>query len=122
MQKVINFTEAALKFLKESMVDQDCIGYRVEIVSGGCSGMTYEINYTTEQKDGDLLLEEDGLKIFVAPKAVMFVSGMIVDYNKTPMGGNLVFKNPNALSQCSCGKSFSVDSSPCCSNTGSCCS
>lgn len=120
MQKIINFTENALKFLKQSISEEKCLGMRIEIVSGGCSGMTYELNFVNEKKDEDLLVEEDGIKIFVAPKAVMFIAGMTLDYVKSPMGGNLIFQNPNAKSKCSCGKSFSVDASPCCS--GNCCS
>ncbi len=120
MQKIINFSENALNFLKQSIVEEKCLGMRIDVVSGGCSGMTYELNFVKEKKDEDLLVEENGVKIFVAPKAVMFISGMTLDYVKSPMGGSLVFQNPNAKTKCGCGKSFSVDSSPCCS--GSCCS
>lgn len=120
MQKVINFTESALNYLKRSIEEEQCLGLRIETVAGGCSGMTYKMDFVREIKEEDLLVEEEGVKIFVEPKTVMFISGMTLDYSKTPMGGNLVFQNPNATSKCSCGKSFSVDSSPCCS--GSCCS
>lgn len=120
MQKIISFTVNALDFLKRSIAEEKCLGMRIDIVSGGCSGMTYELNFVNEQKNEDLLVEENGVKIFVAPKAVMFISGMTVDYVKNPMGGSLVFQNPNAKTKCGCGKSFSVDSSPCCS--GNCCS
>lgn len=120
MEKVINLTNAALNFLKKSIEEEKCLGIKIEVISGGCSGMTYDINFVNEKNGVDLLVEEDGVNIFIAPKAVMFVSGMTLDYEKTPMGGSLVFQNPNAKSKCGCGKSFSVDSSPCCS--GKCCS
>ncbi|MCR4624289.1 MAG: iron-sulfur cluster assembly accessory protein [Alphaproteobacteria bacterium] len=120
MQKIISFTESALGFLKKSISAEECLGMRINVVSGGCSGMTYELNFVNEKKDEDLLVEEGDVKIFVAPKAVMFISGMTMDYVKSPMGGSLVFQNPNAKTKCGCGKSFSVDSSPCCS--GNCCS
>ena len=67
MQKIINFTENALSFLKQSIAEEKCLGMRIEIVSGGCSGMTYELNFVNKRKDEDLLVEEDGVKIFVAP-------------------------------------------------------
>ena len=118
--KVMHFTDKAIEFIKNSVETEKCLGIRIDVVSGGCSGMTYEINFVKEIDSADLQTEENGVKIFIAPKAVMFISGMTLDYVTSPMGGNLVFQNPNAKSKCGCGKSFSVDSSPCCE--GGCCS
>lgn len=117
MEEVITCTPNALFFLKNSVEHEKCLGIKISIVPGGCSGMTYEVNFVKEINNSDLVTEQDGLKIFVEPKAVLFVSGMVLDYVTTPMGGSLVFQNPNARSQCGCGKSFSLDSSPC---SGSC--
>lgn len=119
MEKIINFSEKALDFIKDSIEEEKCSGIRINVVPGGCSGMTYEIDFVKESDPADVSTEEDGVKIFIAPKAVMFVSGMTLDYVKTPMGGNLIFQNPNAKSKCGCGKSFSLESSPC---DGHCCS
>ena len=62
MQKIINFSENALNFLKQSIVEEKCLGMRIDVVSGGCSGMTYELNFVKEKKDEDLLVEENGVK------------------------------------------------------------
>lgn len=120
MEKVVKFSERALDFIRSSVQEEKCQGIRVDIIPGGCSGMTYKIDFVNEADSADLIVEEAGVKVFIAPKAVLFINGMTLDYLKTPMGGNLVFQNPNARSKCSCGKSFSVDSSPC--KGDSCCS
>lgn len=109
MEQLVTFTDAALGFLKESIDAEKCLGVRLDIASGGCQGMTYELQFINEEDKSDLLMEIDEVKIFIASKAVVFVSGMTVDYVKTPMGGGLVFENPNAKSRCGCGKSFCVD-------------
>ncbi|MDR2766430.1 MAG: iron-sulfur cluster assembly accessory protein [Holosporaceae bacterium] len=111
MDKLLILTENAKDFIKKSMDEEKCEGVRVDVVPGGCCGMTYKLDFVKEVDSSDLLLEEDGLKVYVAPKAVMFVSGMTMDYVKTPMGGNVVFENPNARSSCGCGKSFRPDDS-----------
>ncbi len=120
MEKIVNLTSQALEFLRNSIKEEQCQGIRIDIVSGGCSGMTYELSFVNEINPTDVIFEEQEVKIFIAAKAVMFISGMTLDYVKSPMGGSLVFQNPNAKSKCGCGKSFSTDSSPCCS--GNCCS
>ncbi|MBQ3565119.1 MAG: iron-sulfur cluster assembly accessory protein [Alphaproteobacteria bacterium] len=120
MENLLNFTPAALDFLSKSLAEEKHEAVRVDVVSGGCRGMTYDVSFVDSYNGVDLQIEQNGLKIFIVPKAVMFVSGMTVDYKKTPMGGSLVFENPNAKSKCGCGKSFSTDSSPCCQ--GDCCS
>ena len=51
MQKIINFTESALDFLKKSIEEEKCLGMRINVVSGGCSGMTYELSFVKEQKN-----------------------------------------------------------------------
>lgn len=109
MKQLITFTNSALKFIRDSVRVEKCIGVRLDVVSGGCQGMTYELQFVNEVDKSDLLMEMDGVQVFIASKAVIFVSGMNVDYVQTPMGGNLVFENPNAKSRCGCGKSFCVD-------------
>ncbi|MBE6447439.1 MAG: iron-sulfur cluster assembly accessory protein [Alphaproteobacteria bacterium] len=120
MDKIIKITQSAAEYLKKAIEEGQNTGVRIDIVSGGCSGMTYEVNFVKEANPSDVIQHEDGFNVFIAAKAVMFVNEMILDFAKTPMGCNLIFENPNAKSRCSCGKSFSTDSSPCCS--GKCCS
>ncbi|GHT90419.1 hypothetical protein FACS1894122_00600 [Alphaproteobacteria bacterium] len=119
MEKIINITDFAKDFFKKSISDEECFGIRVDIASGGCHGMSYLIDFAKEVDSADVLMEDDGLNVYIAPKAMIFVAGMTVDYRKTAMGGSIIFENPNAKQTCSCGKSFQTDGSAC---TGSCCS
>ncbi|MDR1561014.1 MAG: iron-sulfur cluster assembly accessory protein [Holosporaceae bacterium] len=106
MNNLIDFTQCAIDFMKKSVDVEKCDGIRIDVVSGGCCGMTYKLDFVKEINPSDLLIEKEGLKIYVAPRAAVFVSGMKMDYVSTPMGGNVVFENPNAKSTCGCGKSF----------------
>ena len=111
MENFINITESALKFIRDSIAENECLGIRVDIQSGGCRGMTYSLDFVREINASDLVVEYNGVKIYIASKAAIFVQNMTMDYVKTPMGGNIVFENPNAKLKCGCGKSFCVDDS-----------
>jgi nitrogen fixation NifU-like protein len=113
MEKVVNFTDRAMVYMKKAVEEEGCLGIRINAVIGGCHGMTYELNFVKEAEPDDLVLQENDLTVYVAPSAVIFISGMTVDYVNSPMGGKIVFENPNAKSQCGCGKSFCVDDVPC---------
>jgi iron-sulfur cluster assembly accessory protein len=119
-EKLINVTDKALDFIKTSIAQEQCLGIRVNIVSGGCQGATYELNFVKEIDPSDLIIKEGGVDIYVASKAVIFVSGMTMDYVSGPMGGSIVFENPNAKSQCRCGKSFCFLESDAPSGRGCC--
>ncbi|MDR0556024.1 MAG: iron-sulfur cluster assembly accessory protein [Holosporaceae bacterium] len=109
-EKLINITEAAIDFLKKSVEKENCHGVRLNVVPGGCQGLTYEVDFVKEKEEvedsGDILVQERGINIYIAARAAIFIAGMTMDYVTGPMGGNLVFNNPNAQSCCGCGKSF----------------
>ncbi|MDR1375267.1 MAG: iron-sulfur cluster assembly accessory protein [Holosporaceae bacterium] len=121
MEKLLTLTQNALDFMKKSLDENGSAGIRVDVVPGGCSGMTYQLDFVKCINPSDVLIEEGGVKIYVASRAVMLVSGMIVDYVKSPMGGNVVFENPNARTKCGCGKSFRMED-PQAACAGKCCS
>jgi iron-sulfur cluster assembly accessory protein len=83
---------------------------RLKVVSGGCSGMSYEFELAGQPKSGDLLSETDGVRVAVDAKADKFVDGAVIDYIQTLMKQGFEVKNPKASSSCSCGTSFSVES------------
>lgn len=119
MDNFISITPAAVTFIKESMARENCLGIRLNVRSGGCSGMTYEMDFVREANPADILVQEDGASVYISPKSAIFVANMTMDYVTTAMGGNIVFENPNARAKCACGKSFSTDetipcSSECC--------
>lgn len=120
MTDLLTITPEAISFFKQAMAgNSDYKGVRIDIISGGCHGMTYKIDFITEADPADVCTEKDGIKFYIAPKCVLFVTGMTVDYKSTAMGGSVVFENPNAVSKCSCGQSFCVDADGAC-NGGSC--
>jgi iron-sulfur cluster assembly accessory protein len=114
MNKLINITPAAINFLKSSIENEKCRGVRLDIKLGGCRGLTYGLEYVNETAAGDVLVKEDGVYVYVSSKAALFVGDMTIDYVTSPMGGNIVFENPNAKTICSCGKSFSVENGGVC--------
>ncbi|MBR1734165.1 MAG: iron-sulfur cluster assembly accessory protein [Alphaproteobacteria bacterium] len=116
MDKFINITPAALDFIKTSIEREKCLGIRLDVKAGGCSGMTYEMEFINEPNSADLVIEEEGTRIYISSKSAIFVANMTMDYVVTPMGGSIVFENPNAKTKCACGKSFSTDESIPCSS------
>ncbi|MDR0968050.1 MAG: iron-sulfur cluster assembly accessory protein [Holosporaceae bacterium] len=118
MEKLIEITDNALDFMKKAIAEQNCLGIRVNVIPGGCRGMAYELNFVNEADQSDLLVEKDGVNLYVAADAVVFISGMTMDYVASPMGGSVIFSNPNATSCCGCGKSFNVEGAEAC---GGCC-
>ena len=83
---------------------------RLKVVSGGCSGMSYEFELASQPKADDVVSETDGIRVAVDPKADEFVAGSTIDYIQTLMKQGFEVKNPKASSSCSCGTSFAVDS------------
>jgi iron-sulfur cluster assembly protein len=81
---------------------------RVGVKGGGCSGLTYVLDLVDEPKEGDKVIEEHGLKLFVDRKSYVFLAGTTLDYSGGLNGKGFVFQNPNAKTTCGCGTSFSV--------------
>ena len=81
-------------------------GLRILVEAGGCAGFTYKMDLESEARDGDAVIETDGLKIFVDDLSAAHIEGMKVDFVSSLEKSGFVFENPNATSQCGCGKSF----------------
>jgi len=83
------------------------IGLRLGVKGGGCSGLSYDLQFTT-QEDGDTVIEHDGYNVFMDAKSMIYLKGMQLDYQDGLQGKGFVFVNPNATSTCGCGESFSI--------------
>jgi iron-sulfur cluster assembly protein len=81
-------------------------GMRLGVVGGGCSGMSYKFKLENAPRQTDQIFEQDGVKLFVDPKSLKYLDGMILDYTESLLESAFVFRNPNAKRHCSCGKSF----------------
>jgi len=85
---------------------------RVGVVSGGCSGLTYDLNFDaskeTEQTEEERTFEDNGISFIVDMRSFLYLSGTQLDYTEGLEGQGFYFENPNASRTCSCGESFSV--------------
>ena len=107
---IINLTPAAIAQvgqLRASKGGKDLV-LRVGVRAGGCSGMSYVMEFEDESQVGatDTEIPFDGFKVVVDPKSLMFVYGMTLNYSDALIGGGFQFSNPNADSTCGCGQSF----------------
>lgn len=81
---------------------------RVRVVGGGCSGFQYQLALDDESRDGDQVIEQNGVKMLVDERSLPYLDGTEIDYVEDLMGAGFRFNNPNAVSNCGCGESFQV--------------
>ena len=81
---------------------------RVGVKSGGCSGLSYELNFDNQLGENDKLFEDLGVKIAVDKKSFLYLVGTTLEYSGGLNGKGFVFQNPNANRTCGCGESFSL--------------
>ena len=81
---------------------------RVSVVSGGCSGLSYKMEFDNTQKPADQVFEDKGVKIVTDMKSVLYLFNTVLDYSDGINGKGFYFENPNASRTCACGESFSV--------------
>lgn len=94
--------------LKESgEVGQDAF-IRVAVTSGGCSGLTYNMDFDNENKEGDQIFEDNGVKIVTDLRSFLYVCNTTLEFSGGLQGKGFYFNNPNASRTCGCGESFSV--------------
>ena len=111
-QKGILMSEAALKhvlMLREQQGGKElCL--RVGVRQGGCSGMSYMMDFEDPSKfrEDDEVFDYDGFKIVCDRKSLLYLYGLMLDYSNEMIGGGFQFTNPNAAQTCGCGKSFGV--------------
>jgi iron-sulfur cluster assembly protein len=89
-------------------------GLRVGVRGGGCSGFQYALALD-EQRDGDRVFEDHGIRVIVDEASLQYVDGSVVDYKESMMGAGFEVNNPNVVAACGCGSSFRVaDEDPSC--------
>ena len=81
---------------------------RVGVKSGGCSGLSYDLNFDNKSNEGDKVFEHNDVKIIVDKKSFLYLLGTTLDYSGGLNGACFIFKNPNAQRTCGCGESFSL--------------
>jgi iron-sulfur cluster assembly accessory protein len=108
----LNVTEPAAGEIKKFMSTEEGLpetaGLRVRVVPGGCSGFQYSLNIEEESRQGDFILEERGVRLFVDMFSAQYLNGVEIDYVQNVMGSGFTFKNPNSTGSCGCGSSFTA--------------
>jgi iron-sulfur cluster assembly accessory protein len=83
------------------------IGLRLGVKGGGCSGLSYDLQFTPKES-GDTIISHEGFNVFMDAKSMIYLKGMQLDFQDGLQGKGFVFVNPNATSTCGCGESFSI--------------
>lgn len=102
-----NAKQHALDLIKQENRPADSF-IRVGVDGGGCSGLSYKLEFDNQLKEGDQVFEDKGIKIAVDKKSFLYLVGTELDYSGGLNGKGFVFNNPNASRTCGCGESFSV--------------
>lgn len=105
----VTVTERAATRIKELIAaeNRDGQGLRVKVVGGGCSGLQYKVDFDMP-KATDKVFENDGAKVLVDLKSLLYLSGTELDFKDELMQSGFVFQNPNVKKSCGCGASFTV--------------
>ncbi len=106
---MLEISESAILRLRDVAAEQgvELVGVRVGVSGGGCSGLSYVLDFEKAPRLGDSVFG-DNPKVFVDRKSLVFLRGTTLDFEGGLNGKGFVFKNPNAKASCGCGSSFSV--------------
>ena len=106
----IRLTKKAVEMAKKAIAkrDQPTEGLRLGVRGGGCSGVSYAIEFADKIRGRDHVFEFDGLKIVIDPKSLIYLRGSVLDYEVKLMQHGFKFRNPNEKSGCGCGESFTI--------------
>ncbi|MDR4494681.1 MAG: HesB/IscA family protein [Nitrospirales bacterium] len=108
--ETVTLTDAALNEVKRLLDLQGITegGLRLGVKGGGCSGLSYTINFDEKIGEFDAVTEVGGVKVIVDSKSAIYLQGMTLDFQKDLVSGAFKFVNPNATKTCGCGESFSA--------------
>jgi len=108
--ELVTVTERAVQEIR-SIFDREKpapgTGLRLGVVGGGCSGLSYEMEFS-ETRSNDNILDFDGFSVLLDPKSAIYLRDVTLDFEGGLKGKGFVFKNPNATNTCGCGESFSI--------------
>ena len=105
----ITLTDAAADRVKHFLDNRGKgIGLRLAVRTTGCSGMAYVLEFADELDDGDVVFEDNDVKVIIDPKSLVYLDGTQVDFGKEGLNEGFKFDNPNVKDECGCGESFNV--------------
>ena len=108
--KAMRLSDAAAARIREIVekADGKYLGVRVGVTNGGCAGMSYTMDYAESAQPMEEVVEDKGVRIFIDPKAILFLIGTEMDFVREKLGARFVFNNPNQTAACGCGESVSI--------------
>ena len=108
--KLLSLTPNAIKNLKSILEDSSESNKAVKlgVKNGGCAGMAYTMDYIDEVRDTDEYINIEGIKLVIDPKAILFLLGTEMDYQKSTLNSGFIFNNPNQTDACGCGESVTL--------------
>lgn len=108
----LTVTPSAAEEIKKFFAGEDDLpetaGLRVRVVPGGCSGFQYSLNIEEESRQGDFIVNQHDIRLFVDMFSAQYLTGITIDHTTNMMGSGFTFDNPNATGGCGCGTSFSA--------------
>ena len=105
----ITLTDAAAGHVKGFLENRGKgIGLRLAVRTTGCSGMAYVLEFADEVEDGDVVFDDNDVKVVVDPKSLVYLDGTELDFGKEGLNEGFKFNNPNGKDECGCGESFNV--------------
>ena len=107
-EQIVNITPAAAKEIARliSQEKENNVFLRLGVAAGGCSGMSYSMEFDTRAGEFDRVFDCEGFKVHVDLKALRYIKDCTLDYKSGMLGGGFQFSNPNAKRSCGCGSSF----------------
>ena len=108
--QLITLTAAAVKRISALFAERGnpSAGVRIGVRTRGCSGLSYTLEFADEKESMDQVVEVNGIRVLIDPKAALFIIGTEMDFVESEMESGFVFRNPNEKGRCGCGESFRV--------------
>ena len=108
--KLLSLTPNAIKHLKSILEDSSDAkkAIKLGVKNGGCAGMAYTMDYIDEVNETDEYIDIEGIKLVIDPKAILFLLGTEMDYQKSTLNSGFIFNNPNQTDACGCGESVTL--------------
>ena len=108
--KAMTLTDAAAERIREIVDDADkpLFGLRVGVKNGGCAGMSYTMEFAEGAEKFDEVIEDKGARVLIDPKAILFLLGTRMDFQRDKLSSGFTFANPNQTSACGCGESVAI--------------
>lgn len=110
MGKGIALTDSAVVRLRRLLTERNTpeAGLRIAVKGGGCSGLSYHMEWTDKPRDRDKIFEREGVRVFIDPKSYLYLMGTELIFEETLLASGFKLQNPNVKAACGCGESFAV--------------